>query len=376
MGEGKKDASLLREVHHLLTQGKSDEAQVLLAQITAETSVQRNESGYLYAWYAVVQERWENVIQHVREMPVFLDVEERENLLTNGSVRRRRPMCLLILGEMARKLGYPEEATEHLHHCLALLNERRMNIPEVRLLAHWSLGRQALEMNQTAQALLQFETANDLCDEEEPAHSLQAAILAGLCETQFRLEQFGPALTSGKQALRLLQASTPPGCQEQLLLLLSRISLALGENASALAYVQDARHLASQTHDNTRVANTLLVLAEIQQKENRGQEARASCQEALALLSTTPGQPLYGTALFLFGKIVETEWHEHPAQEALVREAQESYEQALALFTSLHDTAALVRISKQLAQLLEAAGEPEQALVHWKNAFRLSRQQA
>src|SRR5258707_4249384 len=153
MGVGKKDASQLRGVHHLLTQGKSDEAQALLAQIAEEAPAQCSELDYLLAWHAVVQGDWENVPQQVRDFPVLLEREGRESLLTNGSIRRRRPMCLLILGEMARSLGYPEEAIEHIQHSLTLLNERRMNIPQVGLLAHWSLGRLSLAMYQDRQGL-------------------------------------------------------------------------------------------------------------------------------------------------------------------------------------------------------------------------------
>jgi len=374
MGEVKKNASQLREVHHLLTQGKGAEAQAVLALLPGETSVLRDELNYLQAWYAVVEEHWEDVAQQVRDFPVFLDKEDRESLLTEGSLRRRRPFFLLILGEMARAAGYPEEAIEHIQHALALLSERRMNIPEVRLLAHCSLGRLSLEMNQTAQALLQYETAQRLCGEEQPDHPLRAMILSGLCETYTRLGQFEQALTSGKQALHLLQSGAHAGCQEQLLLMLSRICLALEDYASALSYAQDARHTANLTSDHARQAQTLLLLAEIQQKQCQAQNARASCEEALALLSATPHLLLNGTALVLLGKIAESEWHHHPEQEALATEAQTRYEQAQTLFASLHDTASLARVSRQLAQLLESRGQPEQALAHWKKAFTLSEQ--
>jgi len=160
-----------------------------------------------------------------------------------------------------------------------------------------------------------------------------------------------------------------------LLLLLGRINLALGDNASALAYVQDARYLAGQTHDAARVASTLLALAEIQREGHQLQEARASCQEALALLTDTPEHPLYGNALFLCGKLAEAGWREHPEQEAAAKEAQAYYEQALALFTERHDTTGLTGVSRQLARFLEARDEPELALVHWKNAFKHSQQQ-
>ncbi len=245
MNEEQQDASHRREVHRLLTQGKSDEAQNVLTQIPGETPALRNELHYLHTWHAVVQEAWEQVLQQVRAFPVILDGVDQECLLTNGSLRRRQPICLLLLGEMARALGYRAEASEHIQHGLALLNERRMNIPEVRLLTHVYLGRIALEMNQTTQALVQYETANRLWTEKETNPVFHAAILLGLCETYTRRAQFEQALTTGKQVLRLLQSSASMVCQEHILLLLSRISLSLGENASALVYAQNARCVAS-----------------------------------------------------------------------------------------------------------------------------------
>jgi tetratricopeptide (TPR) repeat protein len=374
MGESKKDASQLREVHHLLMQGKSAEAHIRLTQIADEPPAQRKEFDYLQAWNALLQERWEDVTQQIRDIPALLRAEERESLLTNGSIRRRRPVCLLILGEMARELGYPEEATEHLQHCLALLNERRMNIPEVRLLAHCNLGQLALEMNQTAQALIQYETASGLCGAEEAEHVLFTTILTGLCETFTRLGRFEQALSTGKQALRLLRTNPSSGCQEPLLLMLSRVSLSLEDTASALAYAQDARHVANQANDPARVANSLLVLAEVQYKARQMQEARTNCQHTLALLSTPQDQPLRATTLFLSGKIAEAEWHHQPEQEKLATEALECYEQARASFDALHDASALAKVSRRLAQLLEDRGQPELALTHWKNAYMLSEQ--
>lgn len=374
MGKETKDASHLRKLHHLLTQGKSAEAQILLIQVADESPAQRKELDYLQAWNAIVQGRWEEVAQQIRDIPALLHTEEREYLLINGSIRRRRPVFLLILGELARELGYPEEATEHLQRCLTLLNERRMNIPEVRLLAHCNLGQLALEMNQTAQALIQYETASRLCGDEEVDQLVFATILTGLCETYSRLGRFEQALSTGKQALRLLQASPSSGCQQPLLLMLSRISLSLEDVASALAYAQDARLVANEANNSARVAQSLLALAEIQYKARQMQDARVNCQQALALLSTPQDQPLRAATLFLSGKIAEAEWHSQPEQDKLATEALECYEQAQAIFDTLHDASALARVSRRLAQLLEDRGQPELALTHWKNAYMLSDQ--
>ena len=374
MGEGKKDISQLRGVHHLLTQHKSDEAQALLARMAENAPDVPGERMYLQAWQAAVQEQWEIVAQQVRDMPVFLETEEREQLLTHGSARRRRPMCLLMLGAMARELGYPEEAIEHIQHGLSLLNERRMNIPEVRWLAYMSLGRLALEMNQTSQALLQYETARTLCHDENPESPLYAEILAGLCEAQARQEHFEQALATGKQALALLQADADTSLQEHLLALLSQISLALNDYAAAQSYALNARSAAARGNDPLNLAQALLGLAEVQKHGCSLQEARANCTEALTLLKTAPAQHLKGNALFLLGKIAEAEWQQHPHQEQAASEAQAHYEQAQALFQELHDTAALARVSTCLARLLEAKGEPALALTHWKQAFILTEQ--
>ena len=373
MNERQKEISHVGRVRHLLAQGKGDEAQALLVQITDKTlALRSNECTYLHAWHEVLQERWENVTQYVRELPVLLGSEEREKLLASGSIRRRRPLCLLMLGQMARELGYPEEAREHLQHCIILLNERRMNIPEVRLLAHCSLGQLMLEMNQADQARIAYGTANSLCGTDMTNHPLSAEILTGLCEASIRLEQFEQALAIGKQALILLQGDAQSGIQKHLLLMLSRISLTLGESGSAFVYTQDARHVAHQTNDVVGVTDALRMRAEIELHAGQLPEARTSCQQALALFPGDENQRLRATTLLLLGKIAEAEWRCRPEQETLAEEAQERYEQAQVLFETQQDVAALANVSLHLAKLLEARGQPEQALSHWKNVYKLS----
>ncbi len=373
MGEEKKDASQLREIHHLLTQRKSAEAQQLLAQLTGMSPEGNDELNYLRTWYAVTQEDWDDVTQKVRDFPALPVIEGQEHLLATGSVRRRRPACLLVLSAMAHRLGYPEEAIEHIQYGLAFLNERRMNIPEVRLLSHINLGYLSLETNQTSQALFHYENARNLYDDEEENPPLLATILTGLCETQTRLEHFEQALATGKEALRLLQ-SQPGICQQQLLMRLARINLSLNEHASALAYAQDARLMAEQVGDSPQIAQTLLLLAEVQWKGSQVSAARASCQQALALLPVTQDQSLRGKALLLAGQIAEAEWRCQQKQGPSASEALTWYEQARAFFAAQQDILSLADVLKQIAQLLEDTEQPGQALVYWKDAYQLSGQ--
>jgi len=227
-------------------------------------------------------------------------------------------------------------------------------------------------MNQADQARIAYEAANSLCGTEVSQHPLSAEILIGLCEASTRLEQFEQALAIGKQALRLLQVDSQASLQKRLFLMLSRISLALGESASAFAYAQDARHVADQTNDTVGVADALRMRATIELHTEQLPEARTSCQQALALCSGDENQLLRATTLLLLGNIAEAEWRGQPEQETSVDEAQDWYEQVQLLFETQQDGASLANVSLHLAKLLEARGQPEQALAHWKNAYKLS----
>lgn len=375
MGQGDKNASQLRGVHHLLTQGRSDEAEALLAQAAGdlETPAQKKELDYLYAWCAAAQECWEEVVQRVGAFPPAPHESARAELLADGSFRRRRPACLLFLGDMARELGYFEEALEHYQRCLKLLGERRMNIPEVRLLAHLSMAVLALRMDQPSQALTQYKTALDLCGEAS-GHPLLAILLTGLCEAHARLEQPTEALAAGQKALSLLQEKAQAGCQEQLLVLLSRVSLALHNGPAALTYAHNAWQVASDANNPTGMATILLMQARIHYEECQMKEARAACQQALAIPQALQDAHLHGTIVFAQGEIAEAEWHCHPERVDLADEAQSRYEEAQTIFESLSQTASLARVSMRLARFLEARGKPEQALTYWKTAFVLAKQ--
>lgn len=375
MGQGDKNTSQLRGVHHLLTQGRSDEAEALLAQAAGdlETPAQKNDFAYLCAWCAATQERWEDVVQLVGAFPASLDRPARAELLASGSFRRRRPTCLLFLGDMARELGYYEEALEHYQRCLKLLGERRMNIPEVRLLAHWRMAVLALCMDQPAQALVQYTTALGLCGETS-GHPLLATLLTGLCEVHARLDQPAEALAAGQKALQLLQEQAQAGHLEQLLVLLSRVSLALHDSVAALTYAHDAWRVASDSDNPAEMANILLTQAQIYFEGCQMREARAACQQALAIPQAQQDAYLHGTIVFLQGKIAEAEWHCHQDRAELADEAQRYYEEARAIFEPLPQTSSLARVSMRLARFLEARGKPEQALTHWKTAFMLAKQ--
>ena len=167
-------------------------------------------------------------------------------------------------------------------------------------------------------------------------------------------------------------STTQASLQKHLFLMLSCISLALGESASAFAYAQDARYVADQTTDTVGVADALRMRAEIALHTGQLPEARTSCQQALALFPGDEHQQLRATTLLLLGQIAEEEWRGQPEQETLAEEAQERYEQAQVLFKTQQNGASLANVSLHLATLLEARGQPEQALSYWKHAYTLS----
>lgn len=375
MGAENKDASYLCEIHHLLTRGKGHEAETLLAQIVGETPAQQNEIAYLYAWCAVEQKSWEETVQRVWALAPALNKDEREAVLSSGSVHRRRPACLLLLGDMAQELGYLEESIEHYQYSLRLLNERRMNIPKMRVRAHYMLGTLALRTGQPVQALIQYETALRLCDEksEQP---LSGLLFTGLCDAHAQQGNFSQALAAGQQALPLLQKNADTTHLEQLYVLLSRISLSLHDDASALTYAQDAWCSAHEANDPVRMANVSLALAEIHFTTGHMQQAQVSCQQAHSLQQRTQDRHLPGKIAFLAGKIAEARWRGQPDTITQAEEAMSRYEEARIAFAAIEDTTTLADITEHQARLLEAKGQHEQALVYWKDAYQFASKRA
>jgi tetratricopeptide (TPR) repeat protein len=357
---------VLRRAHQMLAQGQVEETEILLAQINKEVSTPDTEIVYLQVWCTMERNQWEEVVQRVCEPPFVQDASATQVWLVAGSVRRRRPGALLLLGAMANDLGYPQEAIAHYQYCLRLLDERRMNIPEVRLQAHVALGALALATGDSAEAVIQYEAALRLSPQDS-SQAFFATLYEGICQAYFQQKLFSQALEYGQQCLLLLEDAR----KEELTLLLSQICSALRDFAQAHAYVEQAWHLASETSDPARIAAVVLERAKIQYQEGDLKNAQSSCEQAWELQQNAQDPHLRGKIAFLRGKIAEAEWRQ-PDGFHSVEEAMTWYEQARTAFADLEVSTLQAEIAVRQARLWEARGQQAQALIYWKTAYQLA----
>ncbi len=366
-----KNASLLRQAHENLAQGQAEESKMLLTRLIENQPEPPPEIEYLLAWIAAEQNDWEEVGK-LTNAPLFVQKAlDTEDWLTATSVRRRRPGYFLRLALAARTLGYPQEAITHSQHGLKLLDERRMNIPEVRLQIHIMLGMLAIDTGDTDQAILQYETALELCG-QDPTNPLLAAIDEGLCEAYLQQKLFSQALEYGKQGLLISDNACKGERKEHLLLLLSRCSSALHDIDQAHTWIRQARNLANDSGIAERIARTLLAQAELLFEEGNWHAARQNCEQASTSAHDTLSQ---GQIALLRGKIAEAEWSADPEKSSdLADEAMTFYEQAQSIFTNSDIPIAkthIVEVSVHQARLLENRGQTNEALTFWKTAYEL-----
>ncbi len=355
----------LRTAHQFLALGQVREAERVILQVADQIPMQDEELCYLRAWCASQQNNWEEVAQYIHG---FSASDEERTWLAEGSLRRRRPVFLLNMGQSASTLGYVRESLGHYQHGLHLLDERRMNIPEVRTRLHVLQGDIFLQIGPPSEALDQYEAALQACDGDSPA--LLVRLYSGLAEAQSQCGQNEEALVSVQQAWELLEgdAGIAESSKERLCLLFGALYLKSGDPARALSYVEEAVRLAEDAQDSQRLAAALLMRAEAQYAQHMCAEARCSCETALR--QTSKGQRIYGQLALLCGKIIEANGCQTPDTSINIDEAMHWYEEAQTTFAELDDVAGVAAVSIEQARLLESRGKPAQALEFWKKAYQ------
>ncbi|MGH2480483.1 MAG: hypothetical protein ACRDHW_12580, partial [Ktedonobacteraceae bacterium] len=149
---------LFHHLHLLVVEGQTEKALVALEAVSASGFAQKQEIAYVRAWCATSLGHWDAAAPFL--LPVENAGQAEQALQALGQTeRRRRIHYLLLLGQTANELGYYEEATRHYTQCLAFLDERRMNIPRVRIKARCGLGSAYTQTGLYALALTHYEDA-------------------------------------------------------------------------------------------------------------------------------------------------------------------------------------------------------------------------
>ena len=117
--------------------------------------------------------------------------------------RERRAFYLLCLGNAAIHLNRYEEASQHYTQCLKLLSGRRVNLPQVRIKARYSLGMTCIMSGLYVMAIQHYEEALLLCKNISEDENLPE-IYYGLCDANRLLGKFESAYTYGVKRLPML----------------------------------------------------------------------------------------------------------------------------------------------------------------------------
>ncbi len=278
----------------------------------------------------------------------------------SGTIRWRRPWIRWFLGNLAAFLDHP--SVEHSLQALHLLQERRMNIPWLRLQILCDQGQVLLRLHHPQAALASYGQALALL-QKDPTHDAACALYRGLCEASRQLLAYEPALSFGKKALALC-----PTDQERraVLALLGHVLLDLNQTARACAAYREALALAGQAAERLE---SLLALIQCMLAERDLPTARSYCAQALAEDRASLSPRVQGRLFALCGQVALAQ--AAAAQEPLARRL---YEESVAWYRQALDacpqeTDVLSALARLLLEMVEHDSQVTQT-VFWQEAYQ------
>lgn len=227
------------------------------------------ERSYLLAGIHCAEDAW------AKAEPVLLTTQENGaevyRAQTQGYTwQRKRPWLLWLLGHLAEALGQEEAAGDHYHRALLFLNQRRFNIPwlRIQLLGDSARCRALLD---PAGAQARYEQALALCTGEQQEHPAAPALLLGLTLTS---QQPGQILFWGKRALTRL---TDEQAQVRILTHMALAYDQLDQAAQAIAAYEAAL---ARARDHITRLSLWMALARLHLRHADLAAAQVACERA------------------------------------------------------------------------------------------------
>lgn len=352
-----------RDACTLMSLEKS-EAVLDLLQAPAAVFVRPLEKTYLEAWMACAEEAWE------RAASILLaqEVAGTSHYLAQAqgvTIRRRRPWVLWLLGNLAAHLECLE-ANEHYIDAFRFLDERRMNIPWLRIQLHYDHAQWLAHTHDFYGARVQYEAALALCVGDSQGHETVPGIYRGLLVSMsHRKESLEQALTYGKCALA---SATHAQAQAEVLYQMASVFDRLGQHGEATAAYMDALQLAE---NRTTLISLWAALAQTSLKEHDILAAQGYCSLVQNQNQESLPADLQATLSLVQGKVA----HFQATATGDLHQAQVHWEEAVAWYTkaletSPHHAEALSLLAQVLEEILER--DSQRALTsHWRDAYRI-----
>ena len=367
---GQPDSELLMlRARLLMEEGQNELALAGLEAIQTDDPEQQRQIAYLSAWCHTQLEHWTEALRLLSPLYTPGNIEDNWND-ANHNERERRAFYLLCLGNAAVNLNRFEEASQHYMQCLKLLKERRVNLPQVRIKARYSLGMTCIVSGFYALAIQHYEEALRLC-KNDPDHEDLPHIYYGLCDANRHLGKFEAAYKYGVMALELYEKRGMRTMEGRMHNVMGRICYQLREYHEATDHYMESLSIATLDNNQNMKMVNFSALADLRLAENRLEEAQRYCDRALEVAEGQDDDIYLGLMYLVCGKVTlaESEQAEGKRHERLFGEAREFFEKAKDHLSKTQDKNYLAEVYGRLAQMLEKSGQPQEALSYWKTAY-------
>lgn len=360
---------LLKRARLLLEEGQAAEAISTLEAIRPEDEQEQKDLDYLLGWGNLQSRNWSEAARLLEPFTLF---EEHGREVESLNNREIQALCLLKMGSMAIQNLRFEEASRHLLKALKSLHDRRVQLPNALIKAHYYIAG-AYKMRGLFNAAIQdYLQAQEYAIHAEDNRELPC-IYDGLTEAYRVSGKFMEALDSGKKALELYRRASNRKGECVILNRLGRIALKLGDYVKAGEYYTESMFVAAAIPDHRgdkMIMTNCVALADLRLDEGRIEDARRYCDNAAQLSARSSDKFLSGLADMITGKVVYAEAKqvegEHRCQ--LIEQAIHWFEQAS---KALGEGQAydLAEVYGRWAEALEDLGQGQEALVRWKSAY-------
>jgi tetratricopeptide (TPR) repeat protein len=352
-----------------MEEGQYDLALTALQHLKTHNIDQTRLIIYISAWCHRLLEQWTEAQCLLNSLNPPSSIEANWNSSKHNE-RERRAFCLMCLGNTALGLNRFEESSHHYAQCLKLLNERRVNLPQVRIITLNSLGLICIMNGFYAMAIKHYEEALNLC-KTVPEHHILPEINFGLCDANRLLGRYDTAYIYGVKALELSK-------QKQMLTMKSRIQHLLGkihyqrnEYDEAPSHYLESLAIATQEHNQELKLANFTALADLRLAEDHLEEAKCYSQRALELSHVVHNHYYLGQMYMTCGNVTlaESEQTKGEQHDRLFAKARDFLEEAKESLAQTQDSALQGEVNKRIAQMLEQSGQAQEALAYWKTAY-------
>jgi tetratricopeptide (TPR) repeat protein len=367
-----KKSSVERSIYRIqlwMEEGQFDLALTALQRLKTHTVDQTRLVIYISAWCHTLLEQWTEAQSLLNSLYPSCSIEANW-ISTKHNERERRAFCLTCLGNTALGLNRFEEASRHYTQCLKLLNERRVNLPHIRIKTLNSLGLICIVNGFYAMAINHYEEALNLC-KNMPEQDVLPEIYYGLCDASRLLGRYEIAYIYGVKAFELSKQRGMQTIESRIQHLLGKINYQRYEYDEAANHYLESLAIATQEHNQELKIANFTALADLQLAENHLLEANCYSQRALELSSVMHNHYYLGQMYLTCGNITlaESEQTKGEQHDKLFAKARGFFEEAKESLAQTQDSALQGEVNKRIAQMLEESGQAQEALTYWKTAY-------